>query len=960
MCRPTWLLRLFPWALAIAALSSFLLSSNDLFAQDDHGNYNTVATPLIIGAPAVSGSIDQLNGQADNDWFSFQAQRGTLYTVELERLDLVNVHVEVMNSGSRGYGRSPGQETEQHDRKNTISWIARTSETYFVRVAGQPIPDGNGHYLGSYTLRIFADTTMTDLHQDVPETATPLDAGNVYRGAVSPWTDQFHLTGSVHGSDDADYFVLQARRGIRYSVEVEPGTLDGVSITLIKADEEIIVTNGGEGDSVTWTSPASIRVYVRISGTNRVRNPQGTYSLRLETETDLQDRYAETRFSATEISFGNAHPGAISPADDQDWFEFSAERGVRYILNATLGTAQAVELAIWDQDSTSKRLASNAGVGDALEFVAPSTGRYFIAASGSTQVPDVIGTYSLVLTSVDTLRDRHGDSASRATAVVLRTPNQGAISPEDDLDFFSFLARRGVTYAVRLEAVSGEDASISIEDPDGEILVTNGGVGQEVSWTATTNGRQFITVAQAVRADNPIGTYTMTVRGDDDLQDRHGEDYSSGTRISFGTTYQGAISPEDDRDFFTFAAERGAEYFVEVKYGTVDALGLLVNTQGGSPSTAIRNFGDTNTLTWIPWVNGAYFIEVSSSPRSTTTTGTYTLQVTRDVSTHDRHSDSSSGATRIGLRNAIAGAVSPADDRDYFYFSARGGETYRVDVTLGTAEAVRFSVEGAGVEFATSNFGVGNSLEWTAPVSGGYILSVSASGQVDDPIGTYQVTINPEGEPRLDQPGSEPPLTPESPPSVEEDPALPALVVDSWAGQPGSTVQVPVLLRRIEGVTTLEFRLGYNPAVLRVARVLQGSRFARGTFVDNSDTPGQISVGVAASGDTGLDGSVAVVEFGVIGQIGETSPLVLSGLEISLGSAGAPEFPLVSGEFRVESPIPGDGDGDGSITVRDALIALKASAAGSQDTPWLDLDGDGQVTDADVDLILVQAQPEQG
>ena len=185
-------------------------------------------------------------------------------------------------------------------------------------VEAAPNPDENDPYhLGEYSLQISEDDAMVDRYADDDDNATELAAGDAYQEAISPWTDQPHLTGSVHGGDDLDFFFFSAKRGVRYTIEVEPGTSEGVAITLLKirsnADDEIVKTNGGVGSAVTWTSPASNKIFVKIGGTNRVRNSQGTYTLRLNSETELQDWHPEQLREGKEISFGNAHAGAIRP-----------------------------------------------------------------------------------------------------------------------------------------------------------------------------------------------------------------------------------------------------------------------------------------------------------------------------------------------------------------------------------------------------------------------------------------------------------------------------------------------------------------------------------------------------------------------------------------------------------------------------------------------------------------------
>lgn len=966
MGRPACLLRVFPLALAIAAFASFLVIS-PLFAQDDHGNFFTGATPVTLsGAPFV-GSINDLTSQADADYFSFHAQRGTLYTIKLDMTTVGDAYIEVINSVQSGARRSPDQKLTQINNSKTIEWVARTTDTYYVLVRAVPIPNATGYYLGDYVLRVSEDHSLTDQHSDIRDADSPteIDPGNVYQGAVSPWPNQPTLSG-VQGIGDVDYFSFSVVDGVRYTIKVDLGTSEGVAITLTRLDGTILKSSDGVDNTLTWISDFNIKVYLKITGTNRVPNSQGTYILRLHSEPELEDRghpdISGQLTVANEIRFGNAYPGAISPEDDQDWFRFQAQRGVKYTITATLGTARGVELAIWE--NANMRLATNAGLGNTLEWVSPDTDaplqHHFIAVSASTQVRDVIGTYTLSVTIDETLRDRHGDRkeadgrGKTPTEVITGSTNQGAISPADDVDFFYFAGNRGVTYSVRLNSASGESAAISIENAAGEALATNLGRAQELLWTALAGGTLYIKVSQSPYAANPLGAYAITVASDAALEDRYEDDKTRGNPISFGITYQGSINPTGDLDYFRFTAERGVEYTFELTYGSIDAMSLLVDRiTGGSLATAVRNLGDAANLKWVPNVPGEYYLEVSASPRASTPIGTYTLRVIQDRVTVDRHSDNATGATPMGLRSAIAGAISPADDRDFFSFSAEGGETYTIFVTPGTLEGVRFSVEGVTIEFAASNFGSGNTLQWTAPASGSYRLSVAASDKVQDPIGTYQIAIYPAG--------SAPPVEPSqpaTPPSVE-DLSLPALVAGLRTGQVGTKVQVPVFLRRIQQVASLSFKLGYDPSVLEVTNIIPGSRFADATFIQNRDTPGEVSVGIAATKDSGRDGSVAVVEFQIIGDTGDVSPLTLSGVKLGVATGSVAEFPLVGGNLRVKAPTDGDGDGDGRVTAKDALIALKAAAAsrGSPGYLWLDIDKDGVVTRADASLILAMARP---
>ena len=170
----------------------------------------------------------------------------------------------------------------------------------------------------------------------------------------------------MDGGDDFDYFSFQAQRGVEYNVEVELGTSEGVEIAIHTAFAGMEKSNDGIGSTLNWISPANNTYYISVSGTSRMRDSQGTYAIKLNAESELLDRHADSVSGATVVSFGNSHQGSISPSDDLDYFSFPAQRGVRYVLDASLGSADGVDLTIIDGGGTS--LASNGGVGTKLEL----------------------------------------------------------------------------------------------------------------------------------------------------------------------------------------------------------------------------------------------------------------------------------------------------------------------------------------------------------------------------------------------------------------------------------------------------------------------------------------------------------------------------------------------------------------------------------------------------------------
>ena len=599
--------------LALAVVAFFANQSN-LHAEDDHGDYRFTSTNLNIGAGAISGVINTSDIMFDVDYFAFQATRGVQYTFLLDEITVVDANISIINSLSRGNDSSPEQQLTVSGDQKSVTWIARTTDTYYVEVAGTLNNFDGSFYLGDYTISGFEDTSLIDRHSDDRNGATQISTGNVYQGAISPWSNQPGLANTVDGGDDFDYFSFNAQRGVKYNVEVDLATSEGAEIAIHPTFSSVEKTNDGIGSTLSWISPSDGIFYISISGTSRVRDSQGTYAIKLNADTDLLDHHAGTVDGATVVSFGNAHQGSISPADDSDYFSFPALRGVKYIFEASLGTADGVDLTVIDSEQTS--LASNGGVGTKLEWLAPSDGTYLAVISGSLQVPNVIGTYSLNLSSDNTLQDHHGDFTSDASALSYGNSHPGAVSPDTDRDYFLFQAERGVNYSLELEFLTATGAVISIENPAGDTVSSTSGLGSGLGWTAASTGDFYVVVSHSPQATEGIGTYSLKVTANTNLEDRHLDTAASGTPLSFGTIYQGAISPQSDLDYFSFPAERGVKYLLDVTYGSATAVSFEVNGLEGTSDTGARNFGDGNILLWTAPESATYYVKVAASAKA--------------------------------------------------------------------------------------------------------------------------------------------------------------------------------------------------------------------------------------------------------------------------------------------------------------------------------------------------------
>ena len=121
----------------------YTLSVSEIDYQDLHGDHRRWATRLTLGIP-VDGVIGT---RWDQDYFSFEAVEGELYTIEASLGSLVDSRITVVNPEE--------QELAQNDnyadtRGSRLEWIAPSSGEFFVMVEST----WNFVAAGSYSLLV--------------------------------------------------------------------------------------------------------------------------------------------------------------------------------------------------------------------------------------------------------------------------------------------------------------------------------------------------------------------------------------------------------------------------------------------------------------------------------------------------------------------------------------------------------------------------------------------------------------------------------------------------------------------------------------------------------------------------------------------------------------------------------------------------------------------------------------
>jgi hypothetical protein len=182
-----------------------------------------------------------------------------------------------------------------------------------------------------------------------------------------------------------------------------------------------------------------------------------------------------------------------------------------------------------------------------------------------------------------------------------------------------------------------------------------------------------------------------------------------------------------------------------------------------------------------------------------------------------------------------------------------------------------------------------------------------------------------------------------------------SVYAESRMMQQGKTVTIPVMVCNAKDMSNMDLTVSYDPAVLSFKDATKGSINFNSLFDSNEPAKGTVKIAFAANAVFSGEGSVALLNFNVIGSNGASSPL-----RVTVSSAGGPQgasftIPGSSTTFVVGTPVTGDFDGDNQLTSRDALAALQISVGKRAADLSLDVTRDGSVNSMDAQKILMIA-----
>ncbi len=206
---------------------------------DDYGDDAATAAPT--SDPSTNPGL--VESVMDRDWFSFDAFAGVAYRMEARLGELSGASVRIFGVDGISELASSGEA----GAAPIVNWTAPADGKYYIEVS-----PAAGAQPGDYKLIVTGD----DDHGDSSQNATPV--------AVSQNTD-----GIIERLGDVDWFVIAARAGIQYRVDVALETLQGAVVRVVGPDQvtELGAAVAGNGvvGSVYWTATTDGNYYFEVS-----------------------------------------------------------------------------------------------------------------------------------------------------------------------------------------------------------------------------------------------------------------------------------------------------------------------------------------------------------------------------------------------------------------------------------------------------------------------------------------------------------------------------------------------------------------------------------------------------------------------------------------------------------------------------------------------------------------------
>jgi hypothetical protein len=180
------------------------------------------------------------------------------------------------------------------------------------------------------------------------------------------------------------------------------------------------------------------------------------------------------------------------------------------------------------------------------------------------------------------------------------------------------------------------------------------------------------------------------------------------------------------------------------------------------------------------------------------------------------------------------------------------------------------------------------------------------------------------------------------------------------SGRPGEVVSVIISAdAAVSIIASIALTLRFDPSlVISQADIKAGPLLAGPLMAANTNTPGQVTLGLVSSQNSKGPGEIARLNFRIpqSARVGDAYPITIASGEVVDAEGRTINVSFQGATVKVTGRRKGDVNGDGVVNVADAVLALRFAVLlaepSADQLSAADLNGDGRVTIPEVSTIL--------
>jgi hypothetical protein len=517
-------------------------------------------------------------------------------------------------------------------------------------------------------------------------------------------------SGTIGVAGDSEWFKVNATAGTDYVFSLGNGTLGSTNGTLAVYDGNgNLVSSVTSGSQIVFEPTSSGTYYVAASG---VGGATGSFTI---TESTSALDFAGNITTAGSLAIGGSAAGTLSAAGQQDWFKVSLTAGTGYAFNLTGTGLSAAQVALYDANGNliTTGNANDTLAGNALFYVAPSSGTYYVGASDLAQ-----GTGAFTLSATTGTYDAAGNTSTAGT-IAAGGSVSGTIAHAGQQEWYKIALAAGTEYVFNVSG-TGLTPSVTLYDSNGHAVISgySGGSGAETSFEAAASGTYYVAAGSVASS---TGTFNLSVSTA--TPDVLGTTATTGT-VSVGGTTSGTLATPGQSDWYKVTLTAGGHYELTAGGGTLSgAVVTLYNSSG----TALVS-GTSGTF-YEPTTTGTYYVGASGSGANT---GTYTIGVT---SAAVDYLGTTATAGTVAVGGSVSGNIANVGQQDWFKISLTSGTKYSFGITgaLNNADVALYDSNGHLVAGGSSS-----ATTFTPSASGTYYVGAASS---TSNTGTFTVSV---------------------------------------------------------------------------------------------------------------------------------------------------------------------------------------------------------------------------